>query len=286
MPPRRHPTLRQRRLGAELRKIREAAALSGPQLARILDIDVSQISQMENGKAGVSRQRIRAIAGACKCLNDPLISTLGNMTQDRTKGWWEDYRGLLPSTFLESAEHEDFAVGSIKVWVTTFLPGLLQTSDYSKGIFSRRIPDLTVHEIGLYTAFRTQRRNILMRNPQKRLEAYLHESCLLTRFGGTPVLQQQLECLIEDSHRENISIRVVPFRAHTYPGTIESLIYSFGEVPELDTAEMESSRGPIFFDAPNELESYRAVFKRIEKAALNEEESRELINETAKNLKD
>ncbi|MEV7778073.1 helix-turn-helix transcriptional regulator [Kitasatospora sp. NPDC088351] len=286
MPPRRHPTLRQRRLGAELRKIREAAALSGPQLARILDIDVSQISQMENGKAGVSRQRIRAIAGACKCLNDPLISTLGNMTQDRTKGWWEDYRGLLPSSFLESAEHEDFAAGSIRVWVAAFMPGLLQTSDYSKAIFSRSILNLTVHEIGLHTAFRTQRRNILTRNPQKKLEAYLHESCLLTRFGGTQVLRQQLACLIEDSHRENISIRVVPFRAHTYPGAIENLTYTTGEVSELDTVELDSSQGPIFFDARNDIDSYRAIFQRIEKAALTEEESRELINETAQNLKD
>ncbi|MFJ5118578.1 MULTISPECIES: helix-turn-helix domain-containing protein [unclassified Kitasatospora] len=286
MPPRRHPTLRQRRLGAELRRIREAAALSGPQLAKILDIDVSQISQMENGKAGVSRQRIRAIAGACKCLNDPLIYALGNMTQDRTKGWWEEYRGLLHSTFLESAEHEDFAAGSMKVWSTTFLPGLLQTGDYAKGVFGRKIPSLTVHEIDLHTAFRTQRRSILMRNPQKKIEAYLNESCLHTRFGGTSVLRQQLNCLIEDSHRENISIRVVPFTVHTHPGPTESLIYSFGDIPELDTIEIDTSRGPAFFDSPNELESYRAIFNRIEMAALSEEESRNLISETAQNLKD
>ncbi|MER6365673.1 helix-turn-helix transcriptional regulator [Kitasatospora sp. NPDC001527] len=286
MPPRRHPSLRQRRLGAELRRIREAAGLNGPQLAKILDIDVSQVSQMESGKAGVSRQRIRAIAGACKCLNDPLIEALGNMTQDRNKGWWEEYRGVLHSAFLESAEHEEFAAGPIKVWTSTFVPGLLQTGDYAKGMFSRRIPSLSIHELDLHTAFRTQRRNFLMRNPDKKLEAYIHESSLLTRYGGTQTLRQQLGCLIEDSHRGNVSIRVVPFKAHTYPGAIESLIFSIGEVPELDTVELESSRGPIFFDAPSEIESYRAIFQRIEKAALSEEESRELIGETAQNLKD
>ncbi|MEV6975618.1 helix-turn-helix transcriptional regulator [Kitasatospora sp. NPDC093806] len=284
MPPRRHPSLRQRRLGAELRRIREAATLGGPQLARILDIDVSQISQMESGRIGVSRQRLRAIANACKCLNDPLIDALGNMTQDRTKGWWEEYRGLLPSPFLESAEHEDFAAGPIKVWTCAFLPGLLQTGDYAKGMFGRTIPPLTVQEVDLRTAFRTQRRNILLRNPQRKLEAYLHESCLVTRFGGTAVLRQQLDCLVDDSLRDNISIRVIPFSVDTHPGPIESIIYSFGEVPELDTVEMESSRGPFFFDAPSELGSYRAIFDRIEKAALTDEESRELIVRTARDL--
>ncbi|WP_380279077.1 helix-turn-helix domain-containing protein [Kitasatospora purpeofusca] len=286
MPPRRHPNLRQRRLGSELRKIREAAAISGPHLARILDIDASQISQMESGKAGVSRQRIRAIASACKCLNDPLIGTLSNMTQDRSKGWWEEYRGLLPSTFLESAEHEDFAAGTMRSWSAPFLPGLLQTGDYAKGIFSQNIPALTVNEIDLRAAFRTQRRNFFLRNANKRLEAYLHESCLLTRFGGAEVLRQQLECLIEDSHRQNVSIRVVPFSTHAYPGPFESIVYSSGQVSELDTVEMDSATGPIFFDAPSELESYRAVFARIEKAALTEDESRDLIHQITQNLKD
>ncbi|MEV0533092.1 helix-turn-helix transcriptional regulator [Kitasatospora sp. NPDC050463] len=286
MPPRRNPSLRQRRLGAELRKIREAAALSGPQLARTLGIDVSQISQMESGRIGVSRQRLRAIANACKCLNDPLLDALGNMTQDRTKGWWEEYRVLLPSAFLESAEHEDFAAGTIKVWTSVFLPGLLQTGDYARGMFSRRVPSLTIHEVDLYAAFRTQRRNILLRSPQKKLEAYVHESSLLTRFGGTDVLRDQLRCVIDDSLRDNISIRVIPFNVHTHPGPIESIIYSFGEVPELDTVEMESSRGPIFFDAPSELESYRAIFDRIGKVALTEEESRNIIQDTVRNLKD
>ncbi|MFD9064221.1 helix-turn-helix domain-containing protein [Kitasatospora purpeofusca] len=284
MPPRRHPSFRQRRLGAELRKIREATTLSGPQLARILDIDVSQISQMESGRIGISRQRLRAITNACQCLNEPLIDALGNMTQDRTKGWWEEYRGLIPSTFLESAEHEDFAAGTIKIWTSLFLPGLLQTSDYAKGMFNRFIPQLTVHEIDLRAAFRTQRRNLFLRDPRKKLEIYLHESCLITRYGGTDVLRQQLGCLVDDSLREAISIRVIPFSVDTQPGPIESIIYSFGEVPELDTTEMESSRGPFFIDAPGELAAYRAILGRIEKHALTEGESRDLISRTARTL--
>ncbi|MBP0453758.1 helix-turn-helix transcriptional regulator [Kitasatospora sp. RG8] len=266
--------------------MREQAGLGGSQLARALGVSAAQVTQMESGKTSVSAERLRTIAEACGCTNQSLIDALGSMTQGRTKGWWEEYRSHLPGIFLESAEHEDFAAGTIRVWTSAFLPGLLQTSDYVKGMFGRRIPSLTADEIDLHTAFRTQRRSAFLRSPQKKLEAYVHESSLLTRFGGTEVLRDQLRRMIDDSLRGSISIRVIPFNVHTHPGPIESIIYSFGEVPELDTVEMESSRGPVFFDDPSELASYRAIFDRIEKAALTEEESRSMIHETVRNLKD
>ncbi|AUY50675.1 helix-turn-helix transcriptional regulator [Streptomyces sp. CB01881] len=285
MPGRQNPTFRQRRLGAEVRRMREQAGLGGSQLARALGVSAAQVTQMESGKTSVSAERLRTIAEACSCTNQSLIDALGSMTQGRTKGWWEEYRSHLPDTFLESAEHEDFAAGTIRVWTSAFLPGLLQTSDYVKGVFGRRIPSLAVDEVDLHAAFRTRRRSALLRSPQKKLEAYLHESCLLTRFGGTEVLLAQLGCLLEDSFRDNISIRVIPFNAHTYPGAIENIIYSFGVVPELDTVEMDTSRGPVFSDAPNELHTYRVIFGRIEKAALTDEESRDLIRSIAQDLK-
>ncbi|GAA1387770.1 hypothetical protein GCM10009639_13260 [Kitasatospora putterlickiae] len=153
-------------------------------------------------------------------------------------------------------------------------------------MFSRRVPSLTVDEIDLRTAFRTQRRTFLLRHPEKKFEAYIHESCLVTRFGGTEVLRRQLQRLVEDSHRSNITIRIIPFKAHTYPGVTESFIYSYGEVAELDTVETDSSRGPEFYNAPNELKGYRAILDRIEKASLGEEESREMITATCRELKD
>ncbi|MFF1787164.1 Scr1 family TA system antitoxin-like transcriptional regulator [Kitasatospora sp. NPDC058243] len=285
MPGRHNPTLRQRRLGAELRKMREQAGLGGSQLARVLGVSPAQVTQMESGKTSVSVDRLRTVADACECYNQPLIDALNGIITVRDKGWWEQYRNHIPDVFLESAEHEDFAATKIRVCASTFLPGLLQTDDYTRGIFSRRIPRLPADELDLHAAFRSERRTRVLQSPRKKLEAYLHESSLLTRFGGTDVLRGQLHSLIDDSLRDDISIRVIPFTAHTYPGPAESLIYTSGEVPELDTAEVESSQGPIFFDAPSELESYREVFNRIEKAALSGEDSRDLIHRTGKNLK-
>ncbi|MFJ6776529.1 helix-turn-helix domain-containing protein [Kitasatospora sp. NPDC091257] len=285
MPGRQNPTFRQRRLGAELRKMREQAGLGGSELARALGVSPAQVTQMENGKTSVNADRLRTVAAACKCDDQSLIDALGSIIASRQKGWWEKYRHHIPDLFLESAEHEDFAAKTIRVWAATFIPGIVQTNDYTRGIFGRRIPRLSDDELDLHAAFRSERRSRILQPSPRNLEFYIHESTLLTRFGGTDVLREQLHSLIDDSLRGDMSIRVIPFTAHTYPGPIESLIYSFGDVPQLDTVEMESSRGPLFFDASTELESYRAIFDRIEKAALNDEDSREIIHRTAKNLK-
>ncbi|WP_030235118.1 helix-turn-helix domain-containing protein [Streptomyces sp. NRRL S-350] len=285
MPGRQNPTFRQRRLGSELRRMREQAGLGGSELARALGVSPAQVTQMENGKTSVSADRLRTIATACKSENRPLISALNDIISSRGKGWWEQYRNRLPDTLLASAEHEDFAAGTIRSWTSPLIPGPLQTKDYARGMFNRRIPRLPDDELELRIDFRAERRNQILRSPHRNHEVYLHESSLLTRFGGTHTLIDQLRSLIDDSHREDVRIHVVPFTADTYPGPIENLVYSFGVVPELDTVEVETSAGPMFFDSLNDLDSYRKIFDRIEKVALSEERSRDLIHRTVKDLK-
>ncbi|MFF2116059.1 helix-turn-helix domain-containing protein [Kitasatospora sp. NPDC058184] len=282
MPPRVNPTLRQRRVGAELRKMREAAGLSTSTLSRALGIDRTQVSQIEAAKVGVSPERLRSLAAACKCMNEPLIDALESLIQDRSKGWWEDYRGTIPDGFLEVAELEKSA-DSLMLWVLTHMPGPCQTISYASSMFERSIPPLPRHELEARTAFRMHRKADLRRD-QKPMTFFIYESALWTRFGGTEILREQLASLLEDSAQPWMTIRVVPFDIGTFPGAVENLTYASGKVPELDTVEIESSRGPVYMDAINELTSYRSIFARTESMALSESKSRSLIRKIAQSL--
>jgi transcriptional regulator with XRE-family HTH domain len=282
MPPRTNPTLRQRRIGAELRKMREAAGLSTNTLSRDLGIDRTQVSQIEAAKVGVSPERLRSFAAACKCMNEPLIEALEAIVQDRSKGWWEEYRGTIPDGFLEIAELEKAAT-SLALWVVTHMPGPCQTISYASSTFGRLIPPLPRHELEARTTFRMQRKADL-RRAQKPITCFIYESVLWTRFGGTSILREQLDSLIEDSEQPWMTIRVVPFDIDTFPGAVENLVYASGMVPELDTIEVESSRGSIHLDAASELASYRSIFKRTESMTLSESDSRDLIRKIARNL--
>ncbi|MFJ9769643.1 helix-turn-helix domain-containing protein [Kitasatospora sp. NPDC101157] len=278
-----NPTLRQRRLGAELRRMREQAGLGGSQLARELGIQPAQITQMESGKSGISAERLRTIASVCMCTNEPLIEALANMASERGKGWWEEYRSTLTIDFLEVAELEGHAE-RITFCNTVYMPGLLQTRAYASAVFARLVPPLPAQEIETRTAFRLRRQE-LVRSGTTPLRAFIHEAALRMQFGGPVVLVDQLASLLDDSERPGISVRVVPFAVDTFPGAGENLTYIEGPVPELDTVEMDVSQGALFFDSPANLAKHRTIFSSLDATALSEDRSREFIRSVMKEMK-
>ncbi len=284
MPGRTNPTLRQRRLGTELRRMREQAGLGGSQLARALGVSPAQVTQLETGKSSVSADRLRTIAAACKCANQQLIDALAEMTTERGKDWWEEYRGDLSADFLEVAEIEGRAK-KITVFNMAFIPGLLQTSPYTAAVFAKGFPPLPRHEVDLRTTFRLRRQQAI-RSSETPYMAFIHEAALRIQYGQPGILHEQLGSLTESSERPGTSIRVVPFDAVDFPGPSESLAYMDGPVPELDTVQADSSLGSHLFDSPAHLASYRAILKRIESVALPEHDSRDFIRSILEEAKD
>ncbi|MEU1423122.1 helix-turn-helix transcriptional regulator [Kitasatospora sp. NPDC005751] len=283
MPGRQSPTLRQRRLGAELRRMREQAGLGGSQLSRVLGVSAAQVTQMENGKSSVSAERLQTIAAGCKCTNQPLIDALADLIAARGKGWWEEYRGVLSTDFLEVAEMESTAQ-KLYTWATTYVPGLQQTQAYASAVFARVSPPLPPRDIELRTAFRVQRQHAI-RSSGTPYVSFIHEAALRMQFGGPRVLAAQLGSLIEDSERRTCSLRVVPFDMDTFPGAGENIMFAEGPVPELATLQMDTAQGVLFFDSPADLASHRATFARLDSLALSDDDSRKFIRSIRDEMK-
>jgi transcriptional regulator with XRE-family HTH domain len=265
-----------------LRKMREQAGMRAPQVAAYLGVDPTQISQMESGKVGVSPERLRSFAAACKCMNSRLIDALAEVAKGRGKGWWEQYRGTLPSGFLEIAEVE-FHATEIYTASSTHIPGLHQTGAYAAAVFARAIPPLPRHELDALLAFRIQRQQALRAAAGKPVTAYVHEAALRMQFGGEKVLMDQLEALLEDMERPEIAVRAIPFPVDGPPGSGENMFYAAGPISELDTVQIDNAGGPMFFDAENILATYKAIFDRLDRVALSGEESRIFIRKMLAN---
>ncbi|MFE4976421.1 helix-turn-helix domain-containing protein [Kitasatospora sp. NPDC056651] len=278
-----NPTLRQLRLGAELRRMREQAGLGGSQLARALGINPAHVTQMESGRTGISVERLRTIAALCMCVNEPLIEALADIITDRDKrGWWEEYRGRLSQDFLEIAEIEGPARG-LSTYTMAFVHGLLQTDAYASAIFARSYPRLPGHEVELRTAFRLRRQHVI-RSGSTPFAAYIHEAALRMQFSGAKVQAEQLGALVEASDQPNIAIRVVLFDADTIPLPNENFTYVEGPVEELDTVQADSGVGNLLFDAPAHTARFRSLLAQIGSAALSEGESREFIRTIQKDM--
>lgn len=127
MPSSSTPTERQKRLGAELRKMRLAAEATPSYAAGLLGIDRTKISNMESGVRPVTPARVRTLACNFACADRRYIDALAEMAQQQKCGWWEQYRGTLPSGLLDIAELEWHAV-RIRTAQTVHLPGLQDQS--------------------------------------------------------------------------------------------------------------------------------------------------------------
>ncbi|MFF4470990.1 helix-turn-helix domain-containing protein [Streptomyces sp. NPDC001599] len=278
---RRECTARQLRLAAELRRLRDAAGLSAIEAAALLGVNRVQISHIESGLAGVSEERLRRLAAHYSCTDEAFVDALVVMATDRTRGWWEEYRGLLPTPFLDIAELEHHSTFRQDVEFL-FVPGLLQTEDYARAAFSSRVPELPHAELDLRVRHRMQRKVVL--EAPVPYESLIHEAALRIRVGDRVTARAQLARVLELSEADHINVRVIPFDLDGFGGAWSPMMLAGGSVPRLDTAVRDAPHGTGFIDSEAQLGVFRTVFRRVKDASLDPSRSRDLICRLAKEL--
>ncbi|MEU4655709.1 helix-turn-helix transcriptional regulator [Streptomyces sp. NPDC023723] len=283
MPLRSHATKRQVRLGTELRRLREAAGLKAREVAALLNSTSAQISQMELGFAGVSEERVRRLAAHCTCMDEALVDALVAMATDRTRGWWEEYRGVLPPAFMDSAEAEHHAT-YLREIVITRVPGLLQTPDYARAVFSYMRPELPRAEVNPRVEHRMRRRSVIEGDHPTPYEAIIHEVALRLRVADRQCSRAQLQQILHLIEQEQVTVRVIPLDQDGFAGSGASMTYVGGPLPRLDTCLRDSPTGVAFIDAETQLEQLRGLLRTVKGASLEPLASRDFIHRLAKEL--
>ncbi|MFG3013441.1 helix-turn-helix domain-containing protein [Streptomyces cinerochromogenes] len=283
MPARRNPTARQVRLGAELRRLREAAGLKATEAAALLGVNSVQMSQIESGIAGVSEQRVRRLAANYACSDDALIDALAAIATDRTRGWWEEYRGVLPAAYQDLAELDHHARFRKDVAVI-HVPGLLQTEDYARALFAYMNPEFPESEVDLRVEHRMKRRVVIDGPDPIPYETVIHEAALRIRVAGRAACRAQLSRVLEMSGAEHVTVRVIPFALDDFAGAGSTMVHLGGAVPRLDTVVRDAPHGTAFIDSDAQLEHFRKLFRKVREEALSPEQSRDLIHQLAKEL--
>jgi transcriptional regulator with XRE-family HTH domain len=283
MPPASVTTLRQQRLGAELRKLRERAGLTSTAAAALLGAPQARISNIEAGRYAVSADRVRTLARNYSCADDAYVDALAAMTGGRKRGWWEEYRDTLPSGLLDLAELEHHAT-ALRVAVTIHMPGLLQKTEHARATMREAVPPLRPYEIEHRVSYRVKRQAVLFEDPPTRYTAIVHEAALRMGFGGPDIARAQLGHLLDMSEHDTVTVLVIPFGQTGFPAAGQPITYAHGPVPQLDTVVLDTDHGCEFLDAEAQLNRYRRVLDRMESSALPESKSRDLIHRIARDL--
>ncbi|WP_405967380.1 DUF5753 domain-containing protein [Streptomyces sp. NBC_00015] len=256
-------------------KAREAAALLGA--------DAVQMSQIESGVAGVSPERVRRLAAHYACADEALIEALMAMASDRTRGWWEEYRGVLPPVFLDTAEVEHHAK-FLREIVITHVPGLLQTADYARAVYAYMMPGLPESELTPRVEHRLGRRVVIEGDNPTPYETIVHEFALRLRVADRRASHTQLLRILDQIEQGHATVRVIPTDQDGFAGAGASLMYTGGPVPQLDTGLRDAPTGTAFIDAEPQLAQLRTLFRRVEKATLEPAASRDFIHRLTKEL--
>ncbi|MGP4114470.1 helix-turn-helix domain-containing protein [Streptomyces sp. 4N509B] len=263
------PTQRQRRLGAELRKLRESAGLSASEAGTRIGLGRAYMSHIETGRAGISEERLRILVESYGVTRADLIDNLVELALLRGSGWWTQYADTADDSARDLAELEAAAV-SYRSFQWVYVPGLLQTSAYTRALFESGEPGVPAARIERSIEFRGRRQQVLHRDPPPRFHALIHEATFHMHFVPREVMLGQLEYLVELSGLPHVTIQLLPFRAPSYPATSTSPFVIFDErSPELRTLYFEHPVTSSFIGDPSQIAQFSAAFDRLSKVALS-----------------
>ena len=273
------PTVRRRRLAAELREIREVKGKSGDAVAAALKWSPSKISRYERARTGLQPREVERLLDYYQITGSRRAILLGLAEDAARKGWWEEFADSLSDDYRQfiGFEHE---ASSMAIWHVDVVTGLLQTEAYARHIISSysRVEPMPPGMIGRMVAVRMRRQQVLNREGLH-LSIVLDESVLRRRIGDDSVMYDQLQRLVQEADRPNLTLQILPLSAqHVVFG--ESFVI-FGFRDDHDVVITEQLRNSATLEGERETYLHRIAFQMLADASLDPVASRELILETA-----
>ncbi|MET8830985.1 helix-turn-helix transcriptional regulator [Streptomyces sp. NPDC004610] len=277
------PTVRRRKLGSELRRLREAAKVGMDDAGAAIDGDKTKISRIENGRQGIRPLEIKELCKLYSVADERVVTALLTLAREsRKKSWWQQYSDVLSPDFQQRLALETDAV-RIYAFHTMVIPGLLQTREYAEAVIrgsGRHTPDL---EIETSVNFRMERQAIFDRPEAPQYVCVLDEAVLHREVGSPRVMSQQLRHLVDAAGRPGVGVQIVPYSQGPYAGFEGPFtIYSYPDPMELDVVGLEYLEGALYLEEGSPVEAYRRSFDHIRAAALSSRQSMELISRIAR----
>jgi transcriptional regulator with XRE-family HTH domain len=273
-----NPTVRRRRLGAELRRYREAAGLTIDQVAERLECSASKISRLETGQTGSSPRDVRDILAIYGVGESELESLLEVARETRQRGWWQPYGSVLTSAFIGF----EAAAKLIRSYEAQCVPGLLQTEEYARALITATGEE-SPEQIDNRVRLRMVRHELITHDEPVEFWCVLDEAALLRPVGGRRVMQRQLEYLATMAELPNVRLQVLPLDIGAHAGMDGSFVLlSFPHESDPDTVYVTIATGGVFQEKADELSRYATIFDRLQEAALRPEESAAFVNQMAK----
>lgn len=279
------PTVRRRRLAAELRRLRASTKKTAEEVGKVVGWSKAKISRYELAQGGLKPADVAKLLdyyGVQGGHRDQLLALAEEAAQ---KGWWEAYDDVLTETSLEYIGLEAEAT-SILDWQVNVVPGLLQTEQYARNVLSayQEVAIISPRAIERRVETRLIRQRLLTRDEPLEYVALLDESVLHRQRGDQSVMYAQLHWLADVSELPNVTVQILPLKRDHGLAVDSFSIFQFGKAndPILhDVVSLEHVSNELYVEGDTDTHQFRLAFNHLAEESLSPQESRELILATS-----
>jgi hypothetical protein len=267
------PTFVRFQLGAQLRRLRDAAKVSTERAAESIEVTASTLRRIEQGRVGVKGPALTALLNEYGVEDAELRETLLTMAREgKQRGWWARFSDL-PQVYRQYIGLES-AADQMQNFETIVVPGLLQTEAYARAMTSEDAFKPTPDAIEQRVTVRMERQKLITESRLK-LVAVMDEAVLHRQIGGPQVMHDQLTAMLEAAKLWNVSLQVIPFREGAYASMLSSFaILNFPGSPGV--VYIEGLTGDLYAEG-DDVKRCTVVFNDLRSSALSPSESTAMI---------
>ena len=275
------PVARQRELGTLLRALRNDKGMTVEEVAAHLLCSTTKISRLETA---ARRPSLRDVRDLCSLygVDESTSRDLMNLAREaREPGWWTQYDDLALDQLI-GLEQEAIAITCYSI---NYIPGLLQTQDYAKGIIETVAPKMDSETVRQRTEARMRRQQLLDADTRPHYHVILDEAVMRRGVGDPALMAAQLEKIIDIVSSDKALVQIIPFAAGAYAAADGYFVLlEFEEDSNLwPMVFIEGLAGNQYLQHRADISRYRETIEYLRDRALDPSDSVALMIEMRKN---
>nr|WP_246461549.1 helix-turn-helix transcriptional regulator [Nocardia transvalensis] len=260
-----------------MRRLREAAGISGQAAGQAIRASHSKISRLEAGRVGfraIDIDDLLTLYG----VDDPATRAEFQQLAEQANatGRWQvdgDYAGQRLDTYLALED----AASVVRSYAPGVIPELLQTAAYAHAVSAIARPGST-SEVQRRVELLMRRQRLLRRADAPKVWLVIEEAVLRRPLGGVDIWRDQLGHLAAVAARAEVTVQILP--DHIGGPAISSVPFTllrFAEPDLSDIVHLHHATGAQFLDRRGDLDTYHAIWDRLCVHAAPPERSLDLI---------
>ena len=276
------PTVRLRRLAAELRALRQGAGLTREDAAAQIHLNSATLWRIETARARPQKRTLLALLDKYGVTDEHRRTELIDLAKESTQlGWLQAYEDDLPDEYNAYISFEAEARG-VRNYESLFVPGLLQTEAYARAVIAGVLPGISEEEVERRVEARLNRQDSIAKVEPLKLWAIIDEAVLHRMVGGAAVMREQLQHLAKLAKLPHVTLQVLPYDVGAHPGMHGAFaIMDFPDPADPELVYIENMVNALFLEREADVTSYSGLFEHLRAAAVNPAASVRLIARAA-----